>query len=211
MKARKSLILGADFSPRTIWCLGRNYAKHAEELGNPVEARPLVFQKGLNSLAAFGENLVLHRGHGPVHYETELVLLMDRDDKGAHISAIALGLDLTLRDLQNELKSAGKPWTLAKSFDGAAILTPFFGVSDFPVLDQIEFNMILNGEIRQTGRSNQMILPLEKIPAYLEEFTDLHPGDIIFTGTPEGVGALEVGDEVSLVLAGIPLGRMKFE
>lgn len=196
--------------PRTIWCLGRNYAKHAEELGNPIEAKPLVFQKGLNALVPLQRMQPLFRGHGAVHYETEIVALMDRNDSGAFITAIGLGLDLTLRDLQNELKSAGKPWTLAKSFDGSAVVSRFISLNEIPSLNQVRFSMLLNGEVKQRGDSSQMILPLEKIPAYLEEYTDLHPGDIIFTGTPEGVGVLTPGDEVSLDLAGHHLGTIRF-
>ncbi|NQT63885.1 MAG: fumarylacetoacetate hydrolase family protein [Candidatus Marinimicrobia bacterium] len=196
--------------PRTIWCLGRNYAKHAEELGNAVEAKPLVFQKGLNALVPMQRTQPLFPGHGEVHYETEIIALMDRNDNGSFIAAVGLGLDLTLRDLQSELKAAGKPWTLAKSFDGAAIVSRFISVNEIPSLNQIRFTMLLNGEIRQQGDSSQMILPFEKIPAYLEEYTDLQPGDIIFTGTPEGVGALNSGDEVSLDLAGHHMGTIRF-
>ncbi len=196
--------------PRTIWCLGRNYAKHAEELGNIVEARPLVFQKGLNALVPMQRSQALFSGHGDVHYETEIIVLMDRNENGSFITAIGLGLDLTLRDLQGELKVAGKPWTLAKSFDGSAIVSRFIPVNEIPSLHQIRFTMLLNGEIRQRGDSSQMILPLEKSPAYLEEYTDLQPGDIIFTGTPEGVGVLNSGDEVSLDLAGHPMGTIRF-
>jgi len=196
--------------PRTIWCLGRNYAKHAEELGNPVEARPLVFQKGLNALVPLQRSQTLFQNHGEVHYETEIIALMDRNEGGSFITAIGLGLDLTLRDLQNDLKAAGKPWTLAKSFDGAAIVSRFIAVKEIPSMNQIRFTMLLNGVITQRGDSSQMILPLEKIPAYLEEYTDLQPGDIIFTGTPEGVGALKSGDEISLDLAGHHMGTIRF-
>ena len=196
--------------PRTIWCLGRNYAKHAEELGNAVELRPLVFQKGLNALAPINRTQELIRNHGVVHYETEIVAMMDRNDRGSFIAGIGLGLDLTLRDLQSELKAGGKPWTLAKSFDGAAVVSRFIPIKEIPALDQIRFTMTLNQEIRQRGDSSQMILPLEKIPAYLEEYTDLMPGDIIFTGTPEGVGVLSPGDEVSLDLAGHHMGTVRF-
>jgi 2-keto-4-pentenoate hydratase/2-oxohepta-3-ene-1,7-dioic acid hydratase in catechol pathway len=196
--------------PRTIWCLGRNYAKHAEELGNEVEARPLVFQKGLNALIPLSRSQRLFRDHGTVHFETEIIALMDRNDEGSFITGIGLGLDLTLRDLQTDLKSKGKPWTLAKSFDGSAIVSRFIPIKEFASLDQIRFSMILNQEVRQKGDSSQMILPLAKIPAYLEEYTDLQPGDIIFTGTPEGVGDLNPGDEVSLDLAGHHMGTIRF-
>ncbi len=196
--------------PRTIWCLGRNYAKHAEELGNTVEARPLVFQKGLNALVPVNRTLKLIRDHGAVHYETEIILMMDRNDDGSFITGIGLGLDLTLRDLQNELKTASKPWTLAKSFDGAAIVSQFISINEIQALDQIRFTMVLNQEVRQRGESGQMILPLAKIPAYLEEYTDLQPGDIIFTGTPEGVGELNPGDELTLDMAGHHMGTVRF-
>ncbi len=196
--------------PRTIWCLGRNYAKHAEELGNAVEARPLVFQKGLNALVPVNRSLTLIRDHGPVHYETEIVVMMDRNDQGSFITGIGLGLDLTLRELQSDLKSAGKPWTLAKSFDGAAIVSRFIPIKEIPDLGQIRFTMVLNQEVRQKGDSSQMILPLSKIPDYLEEYTDLQAGDIIFTGTPEGVGVLSPGDELNLDLAGHHMGTVRF-
>ena len=196
--------------PRTIWCLGRNYAKHAEELGNVAEAQPLVFQKGLNALVPLSGTQKLFREHGEVHYETELVIMMDRNNEGAFIAGIGLGLDLTLRDVQSNLKSAGKPWTLAKSFDGAAVVSRFIPKNEIPALDQIRFTMVLNQQVQQQGDSSQMILPLEKIPAYLEEYTDLQPGDIIFTGTPEGVGVLNPGDTVSLDLAGHHLGTVRF-
>ena len=196
--------------PRTIWCLGRNYAKHAEELGNQVEARPLVFQKGLNALAPAHGQVPLIKGKGAVHFETELILLMDRNQGGAFVAGIALGLDLTLRDLQSELNSKGKSWTLAKSFDRAALVSRFIPVKQFLSLRQIRFTMVLNDEVRQRGDSSEMILPLEKIPAYIEEFTDLQKGDIIFTGTPEGVGQLEAGDVVKLDLAGWDMGTIKF-
>ncbi|MCF6238435.1 MAG: fumarylacetoacetate hydrolase family protein [Candidatus Marinimicrobia bacterium] len=196
--------------PRTIWCLGRNYAKHAKELGNVVEPCPLVFQKGLNALAPVNGIQRLFRDHGAVHYETEIVIMLDRNNEGPFIAGIGLGLDLTLRDLQSELKSAGKPWTLAKSFDGAALVSRFIPSNEIPDLDQIRFTMMLNQVVSQRGDSSQMILPLEKIPAYLEEYTDLQPGDIIFTGTPEGVGVLNPDDEVSLDLAGHHMGTVRF-
>jgi len=197
--------------PRTIWCLGRNYTKHAEELGHEVEANPVVFQKGQNTLVPMGRTYTLFRDHGEVHYETELIALMDRNESGSFIAGLGLGLDLTLRDLQSTLRAEGKPWTLSKSFDESAIVSRFIPVKEFPALDQIRFNMLLNGEVRQRGDSGQMILPLEKIPAFLEEYTDLQPGDIIFTGTPEGVGALNPGDEVSLELAGHQMGTVRFK
>ncbi len=194
--------------PQTIWCLGRNYAAHAEELGNPLEARPLVFQKGHNALHPLEGSLALPRERGAVHFETELILLMGGESGGVAVTGLTVGLDLTLRDLQSELKAAGKPWTLAKSFDGAAIVGPF---QEFPgKVKNLSFRMLLNGEERQLGETSRMILPLEQIPAYLEEFTCLRAGDLIYTGTPAGVGQLQRGDEVELFLEEKSMGKITF-
>ncbi len=189
-------------TPRTIWCLGRNYTEHARELGNKVEAEPLVFQKGLNSLGPFEGDVKLDWPLGPIHYETELVILMDRVDDIPQMAGIGLGLDLTLRDLQTELKTAGKPWTLAKSFDQAAVLSAFIPVDSLGDLNTLVYRMHLNAELRQTGETAKMILPLPGTVQYLETFTRLQRGDVIFTGTPAGVGRLRPGDVVVAELMG---------
>ncbi|MCF7802164.1 MAG: fumarylacetoacetate hydrolase family protein [Candidatus Marinimicrobia bacterium] len=184
------------FQPRTIWCLGRNYAEHARELGNVVESNPLVFQKGLNALAVFAEEVKLDWSLGPIHYETELVLLMARREGIPTIVGIGLGLDLTLRELQSELKSGGKPWTLAKSFDNSAIISQFIPTAELADLNALRYTMHLNGELRQTGETQKMILPMAQTVEYLETYTALQAGDLIFTGTPAGVGTLHPGDVV---------------
>ena len=189
------------FAPRTIWCLGRNYTEHARELGNKVEAKPLVFQKGINALAPFEGEVKLDWALGPIHYETELVLLMDRGADIPRLAGIGIGLDLTLRDLQAELKAAGKPWTLAKSFDQAAIISSFVPVRALGDLNEMVFTMHVNGELRQTGATAKMILPIPDMVQYLEAYTRLQRGDLIFTGTPAGVGRLHPGDAVVAELA----------
>lgn len=191
-----------NIAPRAIWCLGRNYAEHARELGNKVEAKPLVFQKGLNALAPFENEVELDWSLGPIHYETEMVMLLDRLGNVPRLVGLALGLDLTLRDLQSELKSAGKPWTLAKSFDHAAILSSFVPLENFGDLESLVFTMQLNGELRQTGETREMILTLYDTIQYLETFTHLATGDMIYTGTPAGVGELHPGDEIFVDLVG---------
>lgn len=198
-----------NIAPRAIWCLGRNYAEHARELGNQVEAKPLVFQKGLNALAPFESEVSLDWLLGPIHYETELVMLMDRLGNVPRIVGLALGLDLTLRDLQSELKLAGKPWTLAKSFDHAAILSHFVPLEDFGDLEALVYTMHLNGELRQTGETKKMILSMYDTIEYLETFTRLEAGDLIFTGTPAGVGELHPGDEILADLAGQLSAKIK--
>ncbi len=195
---------------RSVWCLGRNYAEHAVELGNPVEAMPLVFQKGLNALVPLEGTLILPRGKGKVHYETELVLTILRTSTGPRISGIGVGLDLTLRELQQELKMEGKPWALAKSFDGAGILSHFAPLSTFPDLGDIDFSMTLNDELKQSGNTGQMLLPVDEIMAYMATFTALDTGDVIFTGTPKGIGELNSGDEVTLFLSNQKMGSIQF-
>ena len=182
--------------PRTLWCLGRNYAEHARELGNKVEAKPLVFQKGLNALAPFEGEIQLNWSLGGIHYETELVILMDRVGDVPRMVGVGLGLDLTLRDLQSELKAGGKPWTLAKSFDQAAIVSSFVPLDRLGDLDELVYTMHLNGELRQTGETRKMILPMYDTVQYLEGYTRLQHGDLIFTGTPAGVGQLNPGDVI---------------
>ncbi|MCF7798091.1 MAG: fumarylacetoacetate hydrolase family protein [Lentisphaeria bacterium] len=188
--------------PRTIWCLGRNYAEHARELGNAIESKPLVFQKGLNALTPFTGEVLLNWSLGAIHYETELVLLMTRKAGKATIAGVGLGLDLTLRELQSALKSGGKPWTLAKSFDHAAIISDFIPALELGDLNALRYTMHVNGELRQTGETEKMILPMDQTVDYLETYTALQAGDLIFTGTPAGVGALQPGDVVTAALEG---------
>ena len=201
---------GTEIQPRTIWCLGRNYALHAAELGNPLEARPLVFQKGLNAVHPFSGEIKLPRDRGVVHFETELVLHVERRLDKPVIAGLAVGLDLTLRDVQSDLKKAGKPWALAKSFDSAATITEFLDITDFPDLQDIRFSMKLNGETRQSGNSTHMILPMVNVLDYLGEFTQLQTGDLVFTGSPEGVGPVEPGDTIEVTLEDRPMGIAAF-
>jgi len=171
---------------------------------------PLVFQKGLNALVPLEGTLILPRGKGKVHYETELVLTILRTSTGPRISGIGVGLDLTLRELQQELKMEGKPWALAKSFDGAGILSHFAPLSTFPDLGDIDFSMTLNDELKQSGNTGQMLLPVDEIMAYMATFTALDTGDVIFTGTPKGIGELNSGDEVTLFLSNQKMGSIQF-
>ncbi len=193
---------GKPYPVRTIWCLGRNFAAHARELNNPVEPEPLVFQKGLNALIPLQGKLALPRGKGPVHYECELVLALARINGKPEIVGIGVGLDLTLRGLQTELKKQGKPWTPAKSFDGAAPISQLIPVGEAQSLGEITFCLQVNDELVQKGRTSEMLLPWEKVPTYLNNFTDLQTGDLIFTGSPSGVGPLHPGDYVKVLLNG---------
>lgn len=181
-----------------IFCIGRNYAAHAAELGNDVPGEPVVFMKPPSAIVHTGSPIPLPRNRGSVHHEAELVLLVGRDH--AHdvedIAGIALGLDLTLRDEQARLKAAGLPWELAKAFDASAPLGSFAPLS----MDIVElaFECRVNGVRRQLGEVRNMLFPAAQLLSFLSGRFDLRRGDLVFTGTPEGVGPLQVGDYVEL-------------
>lgn len=202
-------------------CVGRNYAAHARELGNDVPDAPIIFLKPSTSAVALMPEFALPVGRGECHYETEITLLMGqrlsatRDADGhvagaspvsaaqarAAIAGIGLGLDLTLRDLQNQLKAKGQPWELAKAFDGAAPLSPFLPLAADVDLAAIEFSLDINGERRQSGNSADMITDMIALLQFITRHITLLPGDVVMTGTPAGVAALASGDQLSLQLA----------
>lgn len=197
-----------------IFCIGRNYAEHVRELGNAPDEACLVFMKPATCVVPVGEPIVLPRDRGGVHHEAELVVMLTGG--GADIAveraldpvgALTLGLDLTLRDLQGELKKKGAPWELAKAFDGAAPLgdwTPYQGQD----LQALEFTCDVNGTRRQAGHTKDMLFPVARLIQLLSRTWALQPGDIIYTGTPAGVGPLLPGDRVTL--AGPGLGRYEW-
>lgn len=200
-----------------IFCIGQNYAAHVEELahlGHPPDGECVVFMKPASSVVALGDAIPLPRRHGGVHHEAELVVMLTGggadipvDEALGSIAGITLGLDLTLRDLQTELKNKGKPWELAKSFDGAAPLgdfKPYLGQD----LQALEFTLHVNGELRQHGRTADMLYPVARQIAILSQTWALEPGDVIFTGTPQGVAELKPGDRC--VLESPVIGRFEW-
>jgi 2-keto-4-pentenoate hydratase/2-oxohepta-3-ene-1,7-dioic acid hydratase in catechol pathway len=186
-----------------IYCIGRNYRKHAEELGNTVPTEPIVFLKTNSSIRSLEKGIIGFTDQS-YNYEAEIVIKISDDISiGSKpgwnaVSSLALGIDLTRRKAQDKLKSAGHPWTIAKSFAGSALLGDFRPKSDFQDLDSIKFSFALNEEVKQYGDSSKMIFSIPKIIDYLLTFTDLKNGDIIFTGTPEGVGEISRGDSFYL-------------
>lgn len=196
-------------SVRNIFCIGRNYAAHIAELGNRPAESPVVFLKPTSALNT-RRSIVLPSHSSDVHYETELVLLLGQGGKNiseeqalAHVQAVGLGLDLTARDLQDNAKKAGLPWAVAKGFDDSATLTDFVLASQVPDWAHIEFQMYLNGQLRQHGHIENMIYSLPVMIAYLSRVFTLQAGDLIYTGTPEGVGTLQAGDALRLQLLGL--------
>lgn len=192
-------------APARIFCIGRNYAEHAKELGNAPPSEPVVFMKPPSSLVPAGAPLLLPKGRGAVHHETELVLAVGRRGRDiapaealGFLSGLSLGLDLTLRDVQNRLKQAGQPWELAKAFDGSAALgalTPWPAAFDPQAL---ELRCTVNGALRQQGNTREMLFPIPAILGYLSRHWELSPGDLIYTGTPSGVGPLVPGDRIEI-------------
>lgn len=187
-----------------IFCIGRNYADHIAELGNAPDSACLVFMKPASCIVPAGDTIHLPTGRGAVHHEAELVVRIgrggasvDEADALEHIDAYALGLDLTLRELQGELKARGAPWELAKAFDGSAPLGPWQdrGSEDF---SSFRFELRVNDTPRQRGDTAQMLYPVPRLIAILSETWALQAGDLIFTGTPAGVAALNSGDRLTL-------------
>lgn len=191
--------------PSRIFCIGRNYAEHVKEMGTPKPAEPVVFMKPATSLVPEGQPLVLPQGKGSVHHEMELVVAIGRE--GAEISVeqamdyvagVTLGIDFTLRDLQSKLKQAGQPWERSKSFDGSAPLGKFTAWSGQTDIQNIEMRCTVNGSLRQHGNTRDMLFSVAEIIAFLSHHWRLLPGDLIYTGTPAGVGPLQSGDHIEI-------------
>lgn len=184
-----------------VYCIGRNYGEHIKELGNETPKDPVVFLKAISALRPLHSD-ALACSTETFHHELEVVLLVkERVSMGEKadisiLSAMTLGLDLTRRELQNEIKKQGLPWTLCKSFAGSGILHPFQTLPKD--LSNIEFSLKVNGELRQKGETKNMLFDLRRILNFLLKYQDLHPGDIIFTGTPEGVAGFKKGDSFQL-------------
>ncbi|KAA9327591.1 fumarylacetoacetate hydrolase family protein [Hymenobacter busanensis] len=187
-----------------IICIGRNYAEHIAELHNETPDEPVIFLKPDTALLQRNQPFFHPEFTQDIHHEVELVLRVSKN--GRHIEepfahtyfdAIGLGLDLTARDLQSKLKSKGLPWELAKGFDGSAPLSETFKpVADFADLKNISFHLDVNGETRQKGNSSLMLHDFSRIISYVSRFITLKMGDLIFTGTPSGVGPIKVGDRL---------------
>jgi 2-keto-4-pentenoate hydratase/2-oxohepta-3-ene-1,7-dioic acid hydratase in catechol pathway len=190
----------------TIYCIGRNYAEHAAELNNAVPTEPVVFLKSEAALRGPQERRLAFATE-TFHHEAELVLKIARNAPLGSagdwdlVTEVALGLDLTRRGVQTELKAKGLPWTSAKSFAGAAVLTDFIPVSSLARRDAVEFTLTVNGELRQQGNTKDMIFGVAAILTHLLRSQALAAGDLVYTGTPKGVGPLRQGDAFELAFA----------
>ncbi len=190
--------------------IGTNYAAHAAEMGAAVGGNPVVFLKPSSALC--GDGAVV-RPPGPgheLHHEVELVVAIGRagvripfERALDHVAGYAVGLDLTLRDLQREAKKLGRPWALAKGFDTAAPVSAFKPAAEVPDPQKLLLTLKVNGALQQSGATADMIVPVAGLVAFVSQFMTLEPGDLIFTGTPAGVGALKAGDALEAEAPGV--------
>ena len=183
-----------------IICIGRNYAEHAKELGNEVPESPVIFIKPDTAVLKKGTDFYIPEFSQDVHYEAEVVLKISKGGKyiqeenaGKYYDEIGLGIDFTARDLQSKLKEKGLPWELAKGFDGSAVLSEFYKKENFD-MKNLNFSLLKNKEKVQDGNTNLMIFSPEKIIAFVSQYFTLRVGDLIFTGTPKGVGKVSEND-----------------
>lgn len=187
-----------------ILCIGRNYEEHARELENPLPEELIVFMKPDIALLRNNAPFYIPYFSKEIHYETEILVRINRLGKGInekfsnrYYNEIGLGIDFTARDLQNELRKKGLPWEKSKAFDNSAVISEFVNIDCLKNnINALPFHLEINGEIRQQGNTKDMIFNIDKIIAELSNYFTLKTGDIIFTGTPAGVGRVEIGDRL---------------
>ncbi|MGL6037818.1 MAG: fumarylacetoacetate hydrolase family protein [Soonwooa sp.] len=183
-----------------IICIGRNYSEHAKELGNEVPENPVIFIKPDTAVLKKDSDFYIPEFSNDIHYELEVVVKISKGGKyiqkenaSKHYEEIGLGIDFTARDLQSELKAKGLPWELAKGFDGSAVVTDLVNKSNYD-LASLNFSLTKNGEKVQNGNTKEMIFDIDSIIAFASQYFTLRVGDLIFTGTPKGVGKVEEND-----------------
>lgn len=196
--------------PSKIVCVGRSYADHAKELGNAIPDRPVLFIKPPSSLITLEDGIAWNKDLGNLHHECELTLRIDQPLKNetdpqkalASIGAVTLGLDLTLRDLQDDLKKKGQPWERAKAFDGSCVLADWISTSEVKAWDAVSFDFKVNGQLRQKGDTALLLFSIAHLLCDISQAFSLEAGDVVMTGTPAGVAALASGDQLTMTLYG---------
>lgn len=186
-----------------IICIGRNYAAHIEELKNEKPGKPVVFLKPDTALLKGGAPFFYPDFSTNIHHEIELVLKISKEGKyiqsqfaHRYFEEIGLGIDFTARDLQDQCKAKGLPWEIAKAFNGSAPIGEFKSVAELGNLQNIDFHLEINGELKQKGNTSLMLFDFATIISYVSQFFTLKKGDLIYTGTPAGVGPVQIGDEL---------------
>ncbi|WP_061938614.1 fumarylacetoacetate hydrolase family protein [Aureimonas sp. AU22] len=199
------------FPVHRIYCVGRNFADHAIEMGhNPNREPPFFFQKNPDTLVLSGQDFPYPAASKDVHHEIELVVALSKggtdiplDQAMDHVFGYAVGLDMTRRDLQGEAKKMGRPWETGKAFEASAPCTELVPAAEVPDVTAGSVELRINGEMRQSGDLNQMIWKIPEMISYLSGLFELQPGDLIFAGTPAGVGPVNRGDELVGTVAGV--------
>jgi 5-carboxymethyl-2-hydroxymuconate isomerase len=190
-----------------IVCLGRNYIEHAKEMKAEVPATPVLFLKPSTALIPNGGTILIPSISNDVHHEVEMVVLIGTGGTSIpaaaamqHVGGYAIGLDMTLRDVQGEAKKKGLPWTVAKGFDTSAPVSTFVRPAAVTDPHSLDISLLVNGTVRQRSNTSSMIFRVEQMIAYISSIMTLEPGDLIYTGTPEGVGQVQPGDTLTAEL-----------
>ena len=200
-----------------IICIGRNYTKHIEELDNEKPAEPVIFMKPDSAILLKNNPFIIPPFSQDIHYEVEVLVKINRigkfiDQKFAHkyYDEIGLGIDFTARDLQSRLKEKGLPWEKAKAFDGSAVIGKFYAKNTLD-LENIKFQLYKNDQLVQDGESSHMLWKIDELIAYVSQYFTLKIGDVIFTGTPAGVGRVEANDQLKGLMEGKDMFQIKIK
>lgn len=214
MKTAKIPATNQEFPIGKIVCLARNYAEHARELGNETPTAPVLFMKPSSSVIGDGAEVRIPSYSRECHYEVELAVLIGKtaskvsvETAMEHVAGYGVAIDMTLRDVQNQLKAKGLPWEIAKGFDTACPLSDFVPAAAVADPHNLELRLSVNGELKQNGTSSDMINRVPLIISHISGIFTLEPGDVILTGTPAGVGRVQAGDTMEAEITGV--GRLK--
>jgi len=191
-----------EYTVGKIVCVGRNYVEHAKELGNEVTEKPLIFLKPSSVLIFSGDKIIYPSFSTEMHHEVELVVLIGKKAEAA-ISGYGVGLDMTLRDIQNQLKKKGHPWTIAKCFDTSAVISDFMLKENYMLTLSEEISLSVNGVIKQKDQLSKMIFNPAQLVEYISSIMTLEEGDLVFTGTPAGVSKVNREDKLNAEITGI--------
>ncbi len=210
MKTAKIPATGQEFTIGKIVCLGRNYAEHARELGNEVPQAPVIFMKPATAVIYDGGTVHIPAYSQACHHEIELALLIGRECRDVapeqameYVAGYGVAIDMTLRDVQDRLKSKGLPWEIAKGFDTSCPLSDFVPASTVADPHDLTLRLSVNGEPRQNGTTADMIHRVPGIVSHISSIFTLEPGDVILTGTPSGVGSVKAGDVMDGEISGV--------
>jgi len=211
------ILLGPDKKIRVgkILCVGQNYIKHIDEMKSIKSKDPLIFMKPSTAILNEGKAIELPDFSDDVHHEIELALLIGKEGKNIsrrkwkdYVNGVGIALDLTLRDVQKEAKQKGHPWTISKGFDGSCPISIFKPLKNIDKIQNLKIQLFVNDELRQDGFTGDMIWSVDELLGFISKIFTLEPGDLILTGTPEGVGKLYSGDHLRAVISGV--GEMEY-